>query len=68
MEFILATTRLKYARESNLKLRSALAELIGASTRSELEEMKSVICAMDDIENKEVALKALTALIETAID
>ena len=49
------------------KLRKALADMVGASTKEELEEMELALRAMPGIEqDKIVALNAIHALLETA--
>ena len=49
------------------KLRNALADMVGASTKEELEEMELVLRVMPGIEqDKIVALNAVHALLETA--
>lgn len=49
------------------KLRKALAELVGASTKEELEEMELVLRSTPGVEqDKIVALNAIHALFETA--
>ena len=54
-------------KHSMYKLRKALADLVGASTKEELEAMELVLRATPGIEqDKIVALNAIQALIETA--
>lgn len=49
------------------KLRNALADMVGASTKEELEQMELALRAMPGIEqDKIVALNAIHALLETA--
>jgi len=49
------------------KLRQALADLVGASTKEELEAMEIALRATPGIEqDKIVAINAIHALIETA--
>jgi hypothetical protein len=49
------------------KLRKALADMVGASTKKELEQMELALRAMPGIEqDKVVALNAIHALLETA--
>jgi len=49
------------------KLRKALADMVGASTKEELEQMEFVLRSMPGIEqDKVVALNAIHALLETA--
>lgn len=49
------------------KLRKALADLVGASTKEDLEEMELALRSMQGIEHdKIVALNAIRALLETA--
>lgn len=49
------------------KLRKALADMVGASTKEELEQMELALRAMPGIEqDKVVAINAIHALLETA--
>ena len=49
------------------KLRKALADMVGASTKEELEQMELALRSMPGIEqDKIVALNAIHALMETA--
>jgi formate-dependent nitrite reductase cytochrome c552 subunit len=49
------------------KLRKALADMVGASSKEELEQMEFALRAMPGIEqDKIVALNAIHALLETA--
>jgi hypothetical protein len=49
------------------KLRKALSDLVGASTKEELEAMETALRAIPGIErDKIVALNAIHALLETA--
>ena len=49
------------------KLRKALADMVGASTKEELEEMELALRAIPGLEQyKIVAINAIHALLETA--
>ena len=49
------------------KLRKALADMVGASTKEDLEKMELALRAMPGIEqDKIVAMNAIHALLETA--
>ena len=48
------------------KLRKALSDMVGASTREELEQMELALRAMPGVEqDKIVAINAIHALLET---
>jgi len=54
-------------KAENGKLRKALAELVGASTKQELEEMETGLRLMPGVERDKIAaLNAVHALQETA--
>lgn len=54
---------LPFSREAIL--RTALEQLVGASTKEDLQQMQEVLAALPDCENKTVALPAVRALLET---
>jgi hypothetical protein len=54
-------------RHPMYRLRKALADMVGASTKEELEQMELALRSMPGIEqDKIVALNAIHALLETA--
>jgi len=58
---------MRQAEATIKKLRSALAGLIGASTREELEQMEACVRLMPGVEaDKIAALNGIHALLETA--